>query len=35
MLSLKKMKKDEKPKPLNDLEKYCLDNNIDPYLQTK
>tara|TARA_R110002020_G_scaffold13043_4_gene47203 strand:+ start:76 stop:384 length:309 start_codon:yes stop_codon:yes gene_type:complete len=32
---LEKMKKDEKPKPLNDLEKYCLDNNIDPYLQTK
>ena len=32
---LEKMKKDKKPKPLNDLEKYCLDNNIDPYLQTK
>ena len=32
---LEKTKKDEKPKPLNDLEKYCLDNNIDPYLQTK
>ena len=30
---LEKMKKDKKP--LNDLEKYCLDNNIDPYLQTK
>ena len=24
---LEKMKKDEKPKPLNDLEKYCLDNS--------
>jgi len=31
---LEKMKK-EKPKPLNKLEKQCLDNNIDPYLQTK
>jgi len=31
---LEKMKK-EKPKPLSDLEKQCLDNNIDPYLQTK
>ena len=25
----------EKPVPLNDFEKYCLDNTIDPYLQTK
>jgi hypothetical protein len=25
----------EKPKSLNNFEKYCLDNNIDPYLQTK
>jgi len=32
---LEKMKKKEKPKPLNELEKQCLDNNIDPYLQTK
>eukprot|EP01050_Picozoa_sp_SAG11_P000878 SAG11_NODE_33_length_22289_cov_12.857999_9_plen_103_part_00 len=32
---LEKMKKKEKPKPLNDFEKYCLDNNIDPYLQTR
>ena len=32
---LEKMKKEEKPKPLNDLEKQCLDNNIDTYLQTK
>ena len=21
--------------PLNDFERYCLDNNIDPYLQTR
>jgi hypothetical protein len=32
---LEKMKKEEKPQPLNDFEKYCLDNNIDPFLQTK
>ena len=25
----------EKPVPLNDFEKYCLDNNVDPYLQTR
>ena len=30
---IEKVKKKEKP--LNNLEKYCLDNNIDPYLQTK
>tara|TARA_R100000900_G_scaffold87316_1_gene68208 strand:+ start:1080 stop:1382 length:303 start_codon:yes stop_codon:yes gene_type:complete len=30
---LEKVKKKEKP--LNNLEKHCLDNNIDPYLQTK
>ena len=32
---LERIKKKEKPVPLNDFEKYCLDNNIDPYLQTK
>jgi hypothetical protein len=32
---LEKMKKEEKPIPINDFEKYCLDNNIDPYLQTR
>ena len=32
---IKKNKIKEKPKPLNDFEKYCLDNEIDPYLQTR
>ena len=32
---LERSKKKQKPVPLNDFEKYCLDNNIDPYLQTK
>jgi len=32
---IEKNKVKEQPIPLNDLEKYCLDNKIDPYLQTK
>ena len=32
---LERLKVKDKAKPLNDFEKYCLDNNIDPYLQTK
>ena len=32
---LEKIKQKEKPIPLNDFERYCLDNNIDPYLQTR
>jgi len=32
---IEKNKIKEKSTPLNELEKYCLDNNIDPYLQTR
>jgi len=32
---LKTIKLKEKSTTLNDFEKYCLDNKIDPYLQTK
>ena len=32
---VKLVKIKEKAKPLNELEKYCLANKIDPYLQTK
>jgi len=32
---LEKIKKDKKIEPNNKFEKYCLENKIDPYLQTK
>ena len=32
---VKLVKIKEKSKPLNNFEKYCLDNKIDPYLQTR
>lgn len=32
---LEKIKKDKKIEPLNKFEKCCLENKIDPYLQTK
>jgi len=32
---LKIINRNKKPQPLNDFEKYCLDNNVDPYLQTR
>ena len=32
---LERIKEKQKPKSLNDFETYCLDNNIDPYLQTR
>ena len=32
---LKRIAVKDEAKPLNDFEKYCLDNSIDPYLQTR
>ena len=32
---LKTIKLKKKSTRLNDFEKYCLDNGIDPFLQTK
>ena len=32
---VKVVNRKEKVTPLNDFEKYCLDNKIDPYLQTR
>jgi len=32
---LKKNKHTERVEPLNDFERYCLDNGVDPYLQTR